>query len=290
MSATLVDAIASEVFRLRRKRGALGALALVVAAGFFGSVAPRIAEKASAVATQLGGPGGAAAASNGFVYLASGLKGVAILTALFLVLAAAGSIAGEAAGGTLRLALCRPVRRGHVFLSKMLVLGAWMEVLLLAGAAAACAGAALVGDFGDVAKFGLVRSSFGLMVGRTVFALALCEAALLAVLGLALLASTWSSSALGALGGTLGCLVTAALAAFALEVARPYLFPAYATAPFETLRMHALAIDAPRPVWFGIPTLQEWADVTFAVTLPLASALLLHFVAAARFVRRDWTA
>jgi len=85
-------------------------------------------------------------------------------------------------------------------------------------------------------------------------------------------------------------LVVMALGGFAFDPAKPYLFAAFTTSAFDTMTSYALAIDAPRPTWFGMPTLQDWADATFAVALPAVSAGVLLALAGRVFVRRDWLA
>src|SRR5262249_31496057 len=151
---------------------------------------------------------------NGFYYLANGIKGAALLTALFLALAAAPAVSGEMAQGTLRVSLARPVPRKRLFAAKALVLAAFVQALLLAGGVAALAGAGLVGGFGAVAKLGLVKSTAAAMTGRLAFAVVLSELAILGTLGLALLASTIADSAASATSATLGILVVIALVAF----------------------------------------------------------------------------
>lgn len=287
MSVALSDALAGEWFRLRRRRSSAVALAATAAVGFLGSVAPRVEELARAVQDQAGGGGRRAEAANAFVYLATGAKGSALVAGLFVALAAAGAIAGEAHAGTLRLALCRPIPRTRLFAAKFLALAAFLEILLVAGLASAAAGAALVGDFGPVVVV-IEKSSLGAMAVRALFAALLSHLSLLGVLGFALLASTLARNGAAATSATLGFLVISSLLVAVLEAARPYLFAAYASSPFDVLRAHALGIDAPRPVWFGLPTLQEWADVTFAAAVPASSAGLLSLLAARAFSRRDW--
>jgi len=289
MSVGLFDAFGAELFRLRRRRSSWIALAATAAVGFLLALAPKVAEQAMSVAQQVGATGGGSGGTvSGFVYLASGLKGAAVLTGFFVALAAATSTAGEAAHGTLRLALARPVQRHHIFLSKVLALGVYLEILLLAGGLAALAGAALVGDFEAIAKFGLVKSTVGDMVWRSLFALALCELSLLGVLGLSMLAGVVLSGVGAALGTTLGFLVVSTMATIGVESLRPYFFSSFATSAFETLRAFGLGIDAPRPVWFGNPTLQDWADVTFSLSLPGSCACLFLLLAGAHFCRKDW--
>ena len=287
MTVSLRSALAGELFRLRRRRFSWVALAATAAVGFLGSVAPRIEELVKTVQQSVGGEGRGAAHANAFVYLATGAKGASILAGLFVALAAAGAVAGEAASGTLRLALCRPVGRGTVYLAKLLSLAVFLEALLVAGFGAAIAGAAVVGEFGPVVVI-LEKSSAGQMAGRTLFAFALSHLALLGIMGLALLASTLARSAASATAAALGSLVISALLLVGFESSRPYLFTSYATASFDTLRDYAIGQDAPRPVWFGLPTLQDWADTTFAVALPVFSALLLLGAAARIFTKRDW--
>ncbi|MFN0206302.1 MAG: ABC transporter permease subunit [Planctomycetota bacterium] len=289
MNTTFRAAVSSEWFKLSRRRFCWISIAMTSIVGFVGSVAPKIEEKITSVQQQIAGNGAGVAAQNSFVYLSTGLKGVAILAGLFVALAASNAIAGEASGGMLRISLARPISRSKYFLAKFVTLIFFLELLFVAGAAAAAGGAALAADFGAAVKI-LVKSTFGELATKTAFALALSQLALAAVLGFSLCASTLSKNAAAANSITIGFLVLSSLAVLVIESAKSYVFSAYATSPFDTLRAHALGQDAPQPVWFGIPTLQDWADITFAWLLPASCAAAFVLIGMRIFSKKDWLA
>ncbi|MBI3819226.1 MAG: ABC transporter permease subunit [Planctomycetes bacterium] len=282
------QALAGEWFRLRRKSSFIISILVTICAGFLGAIAPRIEQKIAKIQQQVGGGGPATdSALNGFVYFASGAKGAAILTGLFISLAAAAAIAGEASSGTLRIALARPIARGKLYFAKFLALAAYLEILLLSGAAASFAGSAAVADFGPAVKIITISSTAELAI-YVLFAMILCHLALFGILGFSFFVSVLSRNAAAANAVSIGFLLLCALLTFVFEFSRPWVFPNYTAAPFDTLREFALGHNAPRPTWFGIYTLQDWADITFAISLP-ASAALLFFSAGARiFIKKDW--
>lgn len=291
MSVPFRKAFLGEWFLLRKRRSSVVAVIIITIAGFLGSVAPRIEEKIREVQQQVNSGSGAdgGQALNAFVYFSSGAKGAAILAGLFIALAAGGAIAGEAASGTLRIALARPVGRTRLFFAKFASLAMLAEIFMIAGTLAAIAGAAVVADFGPAVRV-LVKSSTATLVNYTIFASALSQLAILAVLGFSLFTSTVTRNAAAANAVSIGFLVLCGLLTFALDDARSYLFASYATSPFDILRMHALGQDAPRPTWFGMSSLQDWADITFSILVPAAAALLTTFVAARIFKKKDWLA
>jgi ABC-type transport system involved in multi-copper enzyme maturation permease subunit len=252
-------------------------------------MAPRLEELIRSVQDSVGGSGGGETARNAFVYLATGAKGASIAAALFVALAASSAVAGEAHSGAIRLLLCRPVSRGAVFVGKAACLAVFALTLLFLGFGAAAAGAAVVSDFGAV-RVVIEKSSAGEMFARTGFAFFLAALGCLSVLGFALAVSVASRAASAATSATFGILLGFVLLVFVVETLRPYFFVSYVTSPFDTLRAHALGQDAPRPVWFGLPTLHDWADITFAIALPALSAALCFLVAARLFVKKDWLA
>lgn len=290
MIVPLARATAAEWFRFRRRRFAWVALATVVVSGFLGAVAPQVTARATGLSERIGGGTVRDTVENAFYYLAAGGRGVALLAALFVALAAAPSISGELSNGTLRLALARPVKRTSIFLAKALVLGGFAQALLIAGLLAALAGAAVASDFGPVTRSGFTKSDVSSMVGRAAFAAALCDLAILGVLGLSLLASTVADAVASSTSATFGILVILALGSYGFDVAKPYVFAAYTTSPFDTLQDFALGIDAPRPKWFGVASLQDWADAAFAALVPAATAAALFGTASRIFTRRDWLA
>lgn len=288
MSVSLKNAFCSEWFRLWKRRFGWISVIIVIAVGFAGAVAPRLEEKIRSIQRQVEGVSEISAeAANAFVYFATGVKGAAVLTALFVALAAAGAVAGEAASGTLRISLARPIERGRLFFGKFLSLAVYLNILLLCGTAAAFAGGAAVGDYGPAVQI-IIKSSTATLLQYSLLAFFLCELALFAVLGFSLCISTLARNASSANAVALGFLVLCALLTFGFEAARPYLFAAYAASPLDTLRAFAMGQNAPRPVWFGMATLQNWADVTFAALVPASSGVLFTFTAARIFVKKDW--
>jgi ABC-type transport system involved in multi-copper enzyme maturation permease subunit len=292
MSVGLAEALSAEIYRFRRRRLAKLGLAAVAAGGFLGAIAPKVAERATAVGEALSGGAGRdpGAPANAYLYFADGMKGAAILAALLVALAGASAVAGDAASGTLRVSLARPVRRIHLFAAKALVIALFLEVALLVGTAAAAAGAAIVADFGPVVRFGVVQSSGGAMAASALFALLLSELAILGILGLSLLSSTLAGGVASAMSAALGVLGAAALAAFAFPDVQSYLFPSFTTSAFDTLRSHALAVVGSSATWFGRLALRPGVDAVLAAALPAASAAILLGAAARAFTRRDWLA
>jgi ABC-2 type transport system permease protein len=289
MSVTLAGAFAGESYRLVRRRFFWLSVAASGAVGLLGSLAPRVEELVHAVQRSVGGEAGVNTPSNAFFYFATGAKGTVVVAALFTALAASSAVAGEAHAGTMRLLLCRPVKRLTIFASKFLVLLSLLTALLAAGFAGAAVGAAFAGDYGPVVVI-LEKSTAEEMVGRALYASLLAVARTSAILAVALLASVLSRAAAAASAAALGALVLAELLAGVLDVVRPWLFSAYARNPFDTLRDFAMGIDAPRPIWFGIPSLRDWADASFALGVPLLTATVLTLVSARVFARKDWLA
>jgi ABC-type transport system involved in multi-copper enzyme maturation permease subunit len=287
MTVLLRNGIAGEWYKLTHRRFFWAAIAATSLTGLAGAVAPRIEEKIASVQQHVAGGGASASEQNAFVYLTTGLKGTAILAGLFVALAAATACAGEAASGTLRIALARPMSRARCYAAKFIALALFMECLVLAGGLSAAAGAGFVADYGPAVRI-IVKNTFGELAARSAFALLVSQVALFAVLSFAFLTSVVSRSAATANAAALGTLVLASLAAVAVEPAKSYIFSAFATSPFDVLRSLALGQDAPRPTWFGMPSLQDWADITFAVALPGAFAFLFGFVGLRIFMKRDW--
>lgn len=287
MKVPLGEAYASECYRWVRRRFHWVSLVATTLVGFFGSVAPRIEELVRTVQESIAGNGRDRAAANAFVYLSTGSKGAAIVAAMFTVLAASAIVAGEAQSGTLRILLARPIDRIALFASKFACLLTYGLSLLAVGFSASIAGAAIVGDFGPVIAV-IEKSSLAEMACRVLFAWFLSSLGLLGVLSTALLVSVHSRTTMGASAASLGILLTAELLTLVLDVARPYVFVSFVAGPFDTLRSHALGIDAPRPTWFGVPSFRDWADVAFALLVPTSACVLLTLVAARIFSRKDW--
>lgn len=288
MTVSFRRAFDSEWFRLRKRKSTWWSLLAVCVAGFAGSAAPRIEEKINIIQVQTSGGGRSASdALNAFVYLSTGAKGAFAFSILFLALGGAAAIAGEASAGTLRITLARPVSRSTVFAAKWYVLVIQMLMMTTLGMLSAAAGAATVADFGPAVRE-VVKSSASDLLQYTLLAYVIGLCAITAILGLTLLIGTVTRTTASAATATLGFLSAAFLLQFAVPSIHPWLFPSFGVAPFDVLRSIALGHDAPRPVWFGMPHLQDWADITFAVCMPAACAFLLTLLAGRIFSQRDW--
>lgn len=149
------------------------------------------------------------------------LAALAIVLPLFLPIAVAvtagEAVAGEAAAGTLRYVLVRPVGRLRFLLAKLVAVLAFVVVTVLVVAATAyVVGVTLLGDQ-SVTATGPTTSVSGTslttpeLVLRTALALGYAMLCMLGVATIALFLSTATSSSLGAALGTMAVFVGSAL-------------------------------------------------------------------------------
>jgi ABC-2 type transport system permease protein len=183
------------------------------------------------------GQGGAflsAVLRNGALYPAAAL---ALVLPVFLPLAVAvvagDSIAGEAAGGTLRYLLARPVGRTRLLAAKLVALVVFiLFAVVLVVLASLALGVSLFGTGAeDVGQPGAVTSLSGVSLSSADLGLRLVGAVgyiVLSMLGfgaIALFLSTVSDSSLGAALGALAVLITSSVLETldAAEIIKPYL-------------------------------------------------------------------
>lgn len=151
---------------------------------------------------------------------------------LFVSLVAGDQISGEAADGTLRTLLARPVDRFRLLLAKYLVSLIYAVCLpLLLAVAAYLLGWAVFGQGGLVSYGGGIKY-FGMAEGiqRLLIAYASAAVYLLSVTSLAFLFSVFVTSSLFPVGATLICLLTSGSMGEIpyFHAVKPYLFTSYA--------------------------------------------------------------
>jgi ABC-2 type transport system permease protein len=233
------------------------------------------------------GQGGAflsAVLSNGALFPAAAM---ALVMPIFLPVSVAvlagDSIAGEAATGTLRYLLIRPVGRTRLLVAKLLALvvfvlfaiGAVLLTSLAAGltlfGGEPSAGVALPADVTSLS--GVTITPAGLVL-RLLGTVAYIVVSMLGVAAIALFLSTVTESALGAAMGALAVLVTSQVLATldAAAAIRPYLPTRYWLAWIDFFREPVL-----------------WRDIERGVGIQLVYLVVLLGAAWANFMTRDVT-
>lgn len=164
---------------------------------------------------------------------------------LFVSLVAGDQVSGEAADGTLRTLLARPVDRFRLLAAKYLVSLVYAVVLAsVLGVSAYLLGSLVFGQ-GGLVSFGGGLKYFGMEEGLQRLVLAYCCAAgyLLAVTSLAFLFSVFVSSSLFPVGATMICLLLFGSMGEIpyFKAIRPYLFTSYADL---FLRAFAIPLDS----------------------------------------------
>jgi ABC-2 type transport system permease protein len=233
------------------------------------------------------GQGGAflsAVLSNGALFPAAAL---ALVMPIFLPVSVAvlagDSIAGEAATGTLRYLLIRPVGRTRLLVAKLVALivfvlfaiGAVLITSLAAGltlfGGEPSTGVALPADVTSLS--GVTITPAGLML-RLLGTVAYIAVSMLGVAAIALFLSTITDSALGAAMGALAVLVTSQVLATldAAAAIRPYLPTRYWLAWIDFFREPIL-----------------WRDIERGVGIQLVYLVVLLGAAWANFMTRDVT-
>jgi ABC-2 type transport system permease protein len=232
------------------------------------------------------GQGGAflsAVLSNGALYPAAAM---ALVLPVFLPVSVAvlagDAVAGEAAGGTLRYLLVRPVGRTRLLAAKLISLIAfvlfaisavlitsYLTGLTLFGATTSSAGVTLPPDVTSLS--GVTISPVGLLL-RLLGTVAYIVVSMLGVAAIALFLSTVTDSALGAAMGALAVLVTSQVLV-TLDAAtsiRPYLPTRYWLAWVD---------------FFRDPVL--WRDIERGIGIQLVYLLVLLGAAWANFLTKD---
>ncbi len=233
------------------------------------------------------GQGGAflsAVLSNGALYPAAAM---ALVMPVFLPVSVAvlagDSVAGEAATGTLRYLLIRPVGRTRLLVAKLIALiafvlfaiGAVLVTSLIAGltlfGGEPSAGVALPADVTSLS--GVTITPAGLML-RLLATVAYVVVSMLGVAAIALFLSTVTESALGAAMGALAVLVTSQVLVTldAAAAIRPYLPTRYWLAWVD---------------FFRDPIL--WRDIERGIGIQLVFLVVLLGAAWANFMTRDVT-
>ena len=158
--------------------------------------------------------------SNGSLYPAAAL---ALVLPVFLPLAVAvvagDAVAGEAARGTLRYLLVRPVGRGRLLAAKLVALSAFVLLALafvvasalVIGVALFGTGAAAVGQPGQITALSGVALGPGQLSLRMLAAVGYILVSMLGFGAVALLLSTLTDSAVGAVLGALSVLITSSV-------------------------------------------------------------------------------
>ncbi|MEU8819943.1 ABC transporter permease [Actinoplanes sp. NPDC048796] len=232
------------------------------------------------------GQGGAflsAVLSNGALYPAAAM---ALVLPVFLPVSVAvlagDAVAGEAAAGTLRYLLIRPVGRTRLLVAKLISLVAFVlfaigAVLVtsyvtgvtLFGAETSSAGIALPPDVTSLS--GVTISPAGLAL-RLVATVAYIVVSMVGVAAIALFLSTVTDSALGAAMGALAVLVTSQVLVTldAAAAVRPYLPTRYWLAWVDFFREPVL-----------------WRDIERGAAIQLVYLVVLLGAAWANFVTKD---
>jgi ABC-2 type transport system permease protein len=232
------------------------------------------------------GQGGAflsAVLSNGALYPAAAM---ALVLPIFLPVSVAvlagDTVAGEAAGGTLRYLLIRPVGRTRLLVAKLLslvvfvlfaigavLITSYVTGLALFGAQASSAGVTLPPDVTSLS--GVTISPFGLFL-RLLGTVAYIVVSMLGVAAIALFLSTVTDSALGAAMGALSVLVTSQVLVTldAAAAIRPYLPTRYWLAWVDFFREPVL-----------------WRDIERGAGIQLVYLVVLLGAAWANFLTKD---
>ncbi len=219
--------------------------------------------------------------ANGELFSVAAL---AIVLPLFLPIAVAvvagDSVAGEAAGGTLRYLLTRPVARTRLLLAKLaaVVVFVLVAVVVVAGTGFGV-GSAILGNAPLTATTSIVSVSGSSLspdqvAVRTVLAILYVGLSMLAVAAVALMLSTFTDSALGASLGALAFLVGSSLL-LTLDAAR-------SIKPYLPTRYWLSFIDL-----FREPIL--WRNVERGVGLQLVYVAVFFGIAWANFATKDIT-
>lgn len=211
------------------------------------------------------------------------LAALAIVLPLFLPIAVAmtagEAIAGEAAAGTLRYVLVRPVGRLRLLVAKLVAVMTFVVVTVLVVAATAyVVGIVLLGNETVAATGSTSVSGSSLSTGelgaRTLLALAYAMLCMLGVAVIALFLSTVATSSLGAALGTMAIFVGSALL-LTLDASR-------SISDFLPTRYWLAFVDL-----FRDPILLR--DVARGVLLQLAYVVVFFAAAWANFATKDIT-
>lgn len=223
--------------------------------------------------------------SNGALYPAAA---IALVLPIFLPVATAvlagDSVAGEAAAGTLRYLLIRPVGRTRLLVAKLISLVAFVLFAISAVLVTSLlTGIGLFGTGGQTSQIGLpadVTSLSGVAISpaglvlRLLATVGYVTVSMLGVAAIALFFSTLTDSALGSAMGALAVLVTSQVLVTldGAEAIRPYLPTRYWLAWID---------------FFRDPVL--WRDIERGIGVQLVYLVVLLGAAWANFMTRDVT-
>jgi ABC-2 type transport system permease protein len=232
------------------------------------------------------GQGGAflsAVLDNGALYPAAAL---AMVLPVFLPLAVAvfagDAVAGEAATGTLRYLLVRPVARPRLLAAKMVALAVFIVLAILlvvlsslvVGLALFGTGAEAVGQPGAVTSLSGLSLTPGELAVRLLAAIGYIAVSMLGFGSIALFFSTLSDSAIGAALGALAVLITSSIMETlqAASAIKPYLPTNYWLSWIDFFR---------DPVF--------WTNITSGLVLQACYIALFFGAAWANFASKDIT-
>jgi ABC-2 type transport system permease protein len=214
---------------------------------------------------------------NGWTALAGGVAAARLFIVIVLLILSGSAVAEEAAQGTLKTLLVRPVRRTELLVAKALATWGWAVLLLVVAVLAAALAGELTKGLYDVQDpdFGVVKHTFGVMLDYTLLATALTAAPLLALTGLGLLATCLSDHPGHATGGAIGALFLLSAVAGVSDLAHDLVFVSYSAMPFQVLEDLAGQFSgeraklAPDQVVKALTVCLAWAGVTLGAAATL---------------------
>lgn len=213
--------------------------------------------------------------SNGLLFPAAAL---ALVIPIFLPVATAvisgDAIAGEAAQGTLRYLLIRPVSRSRLLFAKLLSVIAFVITAVLVVAAIGFAAGYFIFGFEPLASLSGGTLTQTDTVGRTLIAMGYVAMSMLGIASIALFASTRTASPLSA--------ALAALATFVISQVLDLIEATRAIKPYLPTHYWLSFIDLYRE-----PIL--WHNVTRGLALQLVYTLIFTGAAWAHFATKDVT-
>jgi ABC-2 type transport system permease protein len=215
--------------------------------------------------------------NNGSLYPAAAM---AMVVPIFLPIAVAvlagDAIAGEAAGGTLRYLLARPVGRTRLLVAKLVALTAFVLIALAAVVGTSylagtqllgTAPPAAVGEPGGVTSLSGAPLTPTQLTLRVLGTVGFITVSMLGVAAIALFLSTLTDSSLGAAFGALGVIITSdvLITLDAASSVQPYLPTRYWLAWVDFFRQPVFWHDIERGlliqlVYVGVLLLASWAN------------------------------
>lgn len=266
---------ASELATTFRRWRTLALLAVLAAVPVLVGIAVKIQTSGDGTAGG-GGPAFLSQVTNNGLFLV--FAALAATLPVFLPLAigvvAGDSVAGEAAGGTLRYLLVVPAGRTRLLLVKYATTVVFCLAATLVVAVFALATGAALFPLGEVTTISGTAISFGQGLLRALLVALLVAASLVGLAALGLFVSTLTSSGIAAMACTVGLLITVQIVDSIpqLDGIHPYLFSHYWLSFSDVLRS---------PV--------QWDGVVKNLLEQLAYAAVFGSAAWARFTTKDIT-